>query len=320
MNNNSSTSTLQPCILSVLLLMCISGIECKGQLKDIGAGDGIMIGSGIVIDLLARSKKVNIREKNKSPWGIDKRALNRVYLNAKSHSDIALKGIAPLTLLGSQIVIDDPGRSVYISLETILINDILNVFTKKIVRRPRPFTRNELMPNEPGFGKCMAYNKSDEDAYLSFYSGHTAHVAGAMFLTSTIMWYYNADFRNNSWLWYVGAAIPAMVGYQRIRAGKHFPTDVLVGYTVGAAVGYLVPKWHEDTNAIQTLDTSDLQENMILSSLSGIALLAILSRTLGKDDKHCDCCIKTSQIPKKNKWRLTPVTSYYTGLRLTYAL
>ena len=108
--------------------------------------------------------------------------------------------------------------------------------------------------------------------------------------------------------------------YHSEVTGKHFPTDVLVGYTVGVAVGYLVPKWHEDTNAIQTLDTSDLQEKMILSSLSGIALLAILSRTLGKDDKHCDCCIKTSQIPKKNKWRLTPVTSYYTGLRLTYAL
>lgn len=39
--------------------------------------------------------------------------------------------------------------------------------------------------------------------------------------------------------------MPAAVAYYRIEAGKHFLTDNLVGYAVGATVGVLVPQLHK---------------------------------------------------------------------------
>ena len=47
------------------------------------------------------------------------------------------------------------------------------------------------------------------------------------------------------YIWGVSAAIPALVGYYRIVAGKHFLSDVLLGYTLGAAAGILVPELHK---------------------------------------------------------------------------
>ena len=36
----------------------------------------------------------------------------------------------------------------------------------------------------------------------------------------------------------------ALIGASRIAAGGHFPSDVLVGYAVGAAVGIALPALH----------------------------------------------------------------------------
>ena len=46
------------------------------------------------------------------------------------------------------------------------------------------------------------------------------------------------------YLWATAAIVPAIQGYLRVRAGKHFVTDVVVGYLIGAAVGLLVPSLH----------------------------------------------------------------------------
>ena len=57
-----------------------------------------------------------------------------------------------------------------------------------------------------------------------------------------------ADFHPNSnakpYIWASAAIYPAIVGWMRVKAGKHFPTDVIVGYLAGAAVGMLVPRIH----------------------------------------------------------------------------
>ena len=37
----------------------------------------------------------------------------------------------------------------------------------------------------------------------------------------------------------------ATTGYLRYAAGRHYPTDILVGAAMGAFVGYLVPSLHE---------------------------------------------------------------------------
>jgi membrane-associated phospholipid phosphatase len=41
-----------------------------------------------------------------------------------------------------------------------------------------------------------------------------------------------------------------VTGLSRINTHNHFPTDAIVGYIVGAAIGYLIPELHkyENTN------------------------------------------------------------------------
>jgi membrane-associated phospholipid phosphatase len=36
-----------------------------------------------------------------------------------------------------------------------------------------------------------------------------------------------------------------MMGWLRVRGGRHFPTDVLAGLLVGGTVGWLVPHLHQ---------------------------------------------------------------------------
>lgn len=79
----------------------------------------------------------------------------------------------------------------------------------------------------------------------SFYSGHTANTAMASFFMAQVISDMHAELGGKKW-WLYGAATipPAVVGYYRIQAGKHFPTDVLTGALMGAATGVLVPILH----------------------------------------------------------------------------
>ena len=75
----------------------------------------------------------------------------------------------------------------------------------------------------------------------------------------------NPDSKWKSVIWTLGITLPATTSYLRHNAGKHFPTDVISGYLVGATIGYLVPHFHK-TN---TKDSS-LQ---IWPSANGVMLM-----------------------------------------------
>ena len=45
-------------------------------------------------------------------------------------------------------------------------------------------------------------------------------------------------------IWGAAVTYPAVVGIIRVQEGRHFPSDVIVGYVVGAAIGYVVPVLH----------------------------------------------------------------------------
>ena len=56
---------------------------------------------------------------------------------------------------------------------------------------------------------------------------------------------YNPSIGNNKYLLYAAATIPPLIlGYFRVKALKHFPSDVMVGLGVGALVGILIPELH----------------------------------------------------------------------------
>ncbi len=136
------------------------------------------------------------------------------------------------------------GAYLVIGAQAVTTNATITHVVKHAVRRPRPYTHGEEWQAEAEAALAAGEPLDGEDQ-LSFYSGHTsaagawsfalAHTVG---LTMDQAWYLEA-------LPYLGAAgITAWTGVLRVRAHKHFPTDVLVGGLAGATVGILVPELH----------------------------------------------------------------------------
>ena len=111
---------------------------------------------------------------------------------------------------------------------TVAITDM----TKISVRRPRPIDYQNP-------------STTSTDAELSFFSGHTSGIA-AVGATATYLAFMRTGRRSlRPWLTLAGATLlTAGVGYERVRAGQHFPTDVICGALAGAAVGIIVPHLH----------------------------------------------------------------------------
>jgi membrane-associated phospholipid phosphatase len=78
----------------------------------------------------------------------------------------------------------------------------------------------------------------------SAYSGHTASVAFTSFFAAKVYCDYNPNA--SKLLMYTLATIPPVVmGYIRVRALAHFPSDDMVGLSVGALVGIILPELHK---------------------------------------------------------------------------
>ena len=130
----------------------------------------------------------------------------------------------------------DFGRIVLMQFETGLVTTGLIAITKVIINRPRPFVYNP---------DALLENKLTPNANQSFFSGHTATVAAMSFFTATTFSQYYPESKWKVAVWTYAATLPAVTGYLRYRAGVHYPTDIITGYVVGAAVGMLVPKIHQ---------------------------------------------------------------------------
>jgi len=153
-------------------------------------------------------------------------------------SSNVLFGVATAASLATAIISQDGERPmvpVVLVLESGLLVSGLTNTVKELARRPRPYLYNPEVPTS-------AYHPG-EDA-VSFWSGHTANMAAITFSTAAIVQRSGASQGMRTATWIGAAATPALMGYLRVRAGRHFPTDVLTGYLVGAAVGLLVPYIH----------------------------------------------------------------------------
>jgi membrane-associated phospholipid phosphatase len=121
--------------------------------------------------------------------------------------------------------------------ETIALTEAITDVTKIAVRRPRPID----------YAQCQnttAAGCSNTDLQLSFFSGH-ASATGAISATATYLAFVRQPHSARPWITLgVGVALTAFVSYERVRAGQHFPTDVIMGSMAGASIGVLVPHFH----------------------------------------------------------------------------
>ena len=144
--------------------------------------------------------------------------------------------VSPLILLFDKKMRKDWADLLTILLVTHGVDNALYYTSTALIRRSRPLTFNpDVDINE----------KTGEGKTNSFFSGHTAWAATSTFLVAKMYTDYHHIRGINRILIYTGASIlPALEGYYRIHAGRHFLTDVATGFLVGAVCGIVIPDLH----------------------------------------------------------------------------
>ena len=127
-----------------------------------------------------------------------------------------------------------------VGLYTVGVTEI----TKGLSKRIRPYAYNPETPLDTRLSK---------NTRASFFSGHTSMAASFSFLTAKVFHDLSDNNTVKAFVWTAAALIPAATGFLRYRAGKHFPTDIITGYVVGGAIGYLVPFLHKKRFAKENL-------------------------------------------------------------------
>jgi len=178
-------------------------------------------------------------------WFFDRLAVTQPYSssareNARKLSDwgVGTSFVLPALLFLDKKIQKDYLDILLLYLETQAISSTLYVYPGPLfTKRIRPFAYYPEIPIE----EKLLVGSTD-----SFFSGHTTSAATASFFMAKVYTDYHPETKGKKWLFYTAAIIPpAFVGYYRYKALKHFPTDVLTGMAVGAAVGILIPELHK---------------------------------------------------------------------------
>lgn len=171
--------------------------------------------------------------------GIDRWATRYYSADADAQSNYLFYGSIPMPFL---LFLDKNIRrdGIKISalyLEAMAITGTLYTAGDLLIDRYRPLAYNE---NAPMSERISGVAKN------SFFAGHVALVGTATFFTAAVYDRYHSDSWTK-WLVY-GAAAGATLGtgYMRLRAGRHFPTDIIVGAAIGVGSGVLVPLLHRN--------------------------------------------------------------------------
>ena len=170
-----------------------------------------------------------------------------------SLSDQLLWGLGAATAASFAVVLSEPesrsGTAVqrntatlaFMAAEVLLLNKGLTDFVKGSVRRRRPYVYNQQLSLE----EKLRVATEEDDVFLSFFSGHSAAAFSAAAFVSTVF----ADVIDaprwvEGLVWGSTMSVAALTAYARVAAGRHYPSDVIVGAFVGAAIGHLVPRSH----------------------------------------------------------------------------
>ncbi|GAB3304526.1 phosphatase PAP2 family protein [Hymenobacter tenuis] len=143
--------------------------------------------------------------------------------------------VAPGLLALNSDIRGNYGQVLGLYLQSLVATDAAFTLTVGNVYRYRPFL----------YGPEGGGDRNSKISTNSFFAGHTAHTATATFFAAKVFHDFNPDSPAEPFVWGAAALVPAAVAYTRMEAGKHFLSDNIVGYTVGALSGILIPQLHK---------------------------------------------------------------------------
>ena len=156
---------------------------------------------------------------------------------ARSASDILFNasiGLPTLIFLINKHTRNDVVSLFVMGAESFMISGGLNLVAKHVFNRARPYTYNADFSLE---------TRTNGSSRLSFFSGHTSQTAAATFFIAKVMSDYHPEMNQalKIGMWSTAVMIPAVTGYLRVESGRHYNTDVIAGFAIGAIAGWIVP-------------------------------------------------------------------------------
>ncbi len=305
-------------LIVTTILVLVWNNDCFGQspFKNASSADNWIIGGGVALEVLFRTI---IKEKDLTTITRDTSNIQafkfeeKVFRNNSSlahHMSDKILGGTGLMAASSQFLYKDFKRAGYITLQTLLVNDVLNLIAKNVVKRKRPFVHNQRINHTSE--SCEIYDHLDGNALKSFYSGHTANVTAFSFLSASLFSHYHPESNFRRPIWITAGLLSSLTGYLRVRAGKHFPTDVITGYVIGGALGYFIPKWHRVDNF--GASTTDFRQELVLGTGAGIILGAVLTMINPRIKPGCEIDASARRFQPKMHASVGP-TGFAIGLR-----
>lgn len=237
--------------LSLCLAILLIAADCAAQNSDspynfnwkkdlvYSSGAGLLVAGGLFTRYQTRPL-TEAQVLGLNPYdlpGFDRSAIKNWSPKADMASDILLYGSVALPAI---MMIDRNARKDFLVLgfiyaEVGMLTIGVTEMTKGLVKRPRPYAYNSDVDMS---------ERTDRDARLSFFSGHTSMTAALCFTTAKVFSDYSDNPTHEALVWTGAVIVPAVTGYLRYHAGKHFPSDIIAGYFIGGAIGYLVPWLH----------------------------------------------------------------------------
>ena len=172
-------------------------------------------------------------------------------VSAETASDYiqGLTLLAPLTLMASSKMRDEAFDIGVMAIQTMFLNQGLTGILKLHTDRKRPFVYNENAPIELKYRRQVFY---------SFPSAHTSASAAACFFTAKVFNDYYPDSKWKPLVWIGAATLPALTGYLRYEAGRHFISDIAAGYALGAVIGILIPELHKSNSKNFSIEAASM--------------------------------------------------------------
>lgn len=157
-------------------------------------------------------------------------------------SDVTLfSNVAIVTALalGTKPMRNDIKTVAIMYAETMLMSNGIEGTVKAVTQRTRPFVYNPDAPLD---------KKLERGARQSFFSGHASSAFASAVFAGEVFRHYFPHSRLKPVVWVGSLGLATATSVLRYEAGKHYPTDLIVGAAFGSLVGWGIPKLHEVKN------------------------------------------------------------------------
>lgn len=158
---------------------------------------------------------------------------------------------------------DGAGDRALVLGESVAISLAATSVAKVLVARPRPYVYND---DERALRRR---DRAGRDAYRSWFSGHAA-MSFAAVAASGALYADNPDHtpRERALLWGTGLTLATATANLRVRAGRHFYSDVVIGAVVGGTIGTVVPALHTgELHAPSGVEVAAMSGGLVLGAV-----------------------------------------------------